>query len=121
MLRRCCARRPTADWSSSARTMVGSSSDMPATPSRRSCVACECWLAHCCDNRVMDLGLRDRACVITGASRGIGLATARGLAGEGASLLLVGRDGDALVRAAAETGGERTETLALDVTDADAG
>jgi len=59
--------------------------------------------------------------VITGASRGIGLATARGLAGEGASLLLVGRDGDALVRAAAETGGERTETLALDVTDADAG
>lgn len=69
----------------------------------------------------MELGLQDRACVITGASRGIGLATARALADEGASLLLVGRDQEALIRAAASLGSERTATLALDVTEPDAG
>jgi NAD(P)-dependent dehydrogenase (short-subunit alcohol dehydrogenase family) len=32
----------------------------------------------------MDLGLRDRVCVVTGASQGIGLAISARLAGEGA-------------------------------------
>lgn len=32
----------------------------------------------------MDLGIDGRACVVTGASRGIGLATARILSAEGA-------------------------------------
>ena len=50
----------------------------------------------------MDLGLAGRACIVTGASRGIGLATARGLAGEGARVLLVARGGDALAHAARE-------------------
>jgi 3-oxoacyl-[acyl-carrier protein] reductase len=68
----------------------------------------------------MDLGLRDRACVITGGSRGIGLATARLLAAEDARLLLVGRTEQALAAAAAQCG-DRAETLALDVTDPDAG
>jgi 3-oxoacyl-[acyl-carrier protein] reductase len=68
----------------------------------------------------MDLGLRDRACAITGASRGIGLATARLLAAEGAQTLLVGRSEQALVAAAAECG-ERAEILVADVTDPDAG
>jgi 3-oxoacyl-[acyl-carrier protein] reductase len=68
----------------------------------------------------MDLGLRDRACAITGGSRGIGLATARLLAAEDARLLLVGRSEQALAAAAAQCGG-RAETLALDVTDPDAG
>ena len=68
----------------------------------------------------MDLGLRDRACVVTGASRGIGLATARMLAAEGASVLLVARDEQAL-SAAAERCGSRAQTLALDVTSPDAG
>ncbi len=68
----------------------------------------------------MDLGLRDRACAITGGSRGIGLATARLLAAEGARLLLVGRDLEALEAAAAECDG-RAEVLAIDVTDPDAG
>jgi 3-oxoacyl-[acyl-carrier protein] reductase len=39
----------------------------------------------------MDLGLTGRACVVTGASRGIGLATARALAQEGAHVLGVAR------------------------------
>ena len=67
----------------------------------------------------MDLGLSDRACVITGGSRGIGLATARALAGEGAAVLLVGRSRDALDQAARDSGAHAT--LALDVTEPDAG
>ena len=59
--------------------------------------------------------------MITGASRGIGLATARALAAEGASLLLVGRNPEALSRAAGEGGGGRTVTLELDVSADDAG
>jgi 3-oxoacyl-[acyl-carrier protein] reductase len=74
----------------------------------------------------MDLGLRGRACVVTGASRGIGRETARLLCAEGASVLLIGRDEARLAEArgeAEEAGaglGGRAETLALDVTDADA-
>jgi 3-oxoacyl-[acyl-carrier protein] reductase len=71
----------------------------------------------------MDLGLRDRACVITGASGGIGRATAAALAGEGASVLLVGRRAEVLeevARECSEAGG-RGEPLVVDVTDVDAG
>jgi NAD(P)-dependent dehydrogenase (short-subunit alcohol dehydrogenase family) len=39
----------------------------------------------------MDLGLRDRACVVTGSTGGIGLETARLLAGEGARVVTSGR------------------------------
>jgi 3-oxoacyl-[acyl-carrier protein] reductase len=67
----------------------------------------------------MDLGIEGRACVITGASSGIGLATARALAEEGARVLLVGRREDALNAAAAALRGE-TATLAADVTEPDA-
>jgi 3-oxoacyl-[acyl-carrier protein] reductase len=68
----------------------------------------------------VDLGLRDRACVITGASRGIGLATAQLLAAEGAALLLVGRSADTLAQAAAACG-DRAEPFAIDITEPDAG
>jgi 3-oxoacyl-[acyl-carrier protein] reductase len=68
----------------------------------------------------MDLGLHGKACVVTGASKGIGLATAKLLAAEGASVLLVARSEDALREAAGECG-ERARTLAIDVTDPDAG
>jgi 3-oxoacyl-[acyl-carrier protein] reductase len=39
----------------------------------------------------MDLGLTGKTCIVTGASRGIGLATARTLADEGATVLRVAR------------------------------
>lgn len=71
----------------------------------------------------MDLGLHDRACIVTGASGGIGKATAVTLAREGAGLLLVGRRREVLeqLAAACSSAGGRAEVFALDVTDADAG
>ena len=39
----------------------------------------------------MDLGLRDRRCLVTGSTRGIGLETARMLAAEGARVVTCGR------------------------------
>ncbi|MDX6657077.1 MAG: hypothetical protein QOH62_1870 [Solirubrobacteraceae bacterium] len=65
----------------------------------------------------MDLGLNDKVCVVTGASSGIGLATARRLCEEGARVLFVARNADRLIDAAEHCGGEY---LAADVTDADA-
>jgi 3-oxoacyl-[acyl-carrier protein] reductase len=53
--------------------------------------------------------LHEKVCAITGASRGIGAATARLLAREGCRLALGGRDAAALnevVRAVSEAGGE---------------
>ncbi|HEY7604743.1 MAG TPA: SDR family oxidoreductase [Gaiellaceae bacterium] len=41
----------------------------------------------------MDLGLRDRVCVVTGSTAGIGLETARLLADEGAQVVTCGRRG----------------------------
>jgi NAD(P)-dependent dehydrogenase (short-subunit alcohol dehydrogenase family) len=41
----------------------------------------------------MDLGLRDRSCVVTGSTGGIGLETARLLAEEGARVVTCGRGG----------------------------
>jgi 3-oxoacyl-[acyl-carrier protein] reductase len=64
----------------------------------------------------MDLGLRDRVCIVTGASQGIGLAISRRLAGEGAKVLMVAR-GEERLRAAADPLG--AEWLAADVTDPD--
>jgi 3-oxoacyl-[acyl-carrier protein] reductase len=71
----------------------------------------------------VELGLRARACIVSGASRGIGRATARTLAAEGASVLLIGRDEKSLgeVARACETEGGRAEVLALDITAVDAG
>jgi 3-oxoacyl-[acyl-carrier protein] reductase len=71
----------------------------------------------------VDLGLRGRACVVTGASRGIGRATARMLCAEGADLLLVARSEQQLIEAADEcaTAGEgaggRAESLVADITE----
>jgi 3-oxoacyl-[acyl-carrier protein] reductase len=69
----------------------------------------------------MDLGLEGRTCVVTGASRGIGLDVARLLCAEGASVLLVAR-GEGLDEAAreCERSGGRAAALAVDVTAGDA-
>jgi 3-oxoacyl-[acyl-carrier protein] reductase len=52
----------------------------------------------------MDLGLRDRSYLVTGASRGLGLAVARELAAESARVTLASRDPEALAAAAAGIG-----------------
>src|SRR5262245_24683740 len=57
-----------------------------------------------------------RTAVITGASSGIGAATARALAGEGCRTVLAARRLDRLEALATEIGGEAIE---LDVTDPD--
>ncbi|CAH0243825.1 3-oxoacyl-[acyl-carrier-protein] reductase FabG [Pseudomonas sp. Bi70] len=54
----------------------------------------------------MDLGLKDRVALITGAAGGIGLATARLLAEEGVKLVLTDREQDALLQSAADLVGE---------------
>jgi 3-oxoacyl-[acyl-carrier protein] reductase len=72
----------------------------------------------------MDLGLRERTCVITGASRGIGRATALLLAAEGASILAVGRDEQRLAAVQGEcerAGARKAARLVLDITRPDAG
>ena len=73
----------------------------------------------------MDLGIAGRSCVVTGASRGIGQATARLLCEAGADVLLVARGADELAAAVARceefaTGGGGAAGLALDVTADDA-
>jgi 3-oxoacyl-[acyl-carrier protein] reductase len=75
-------------------------------------------------NRPIDLGLTDRACIVTGGSRGIGLQVARRLVGEGARVLLVGRREQALRDTVEEldpAGDRRVIMLAADVTDPHAG
>jgi NAD(P)-dependent dehydrogenase (short-subunit alcohol dehydrogenase family) len=54
--------------------------------------------------------------LVTGASRGLGLALASALAREGYTLIIDGRDADALAKAVAEIGGEVT-AIPGDVTD----
>jgi 3-oxoacyl-[acyl-carrier protein] reductase len=74
----------------------------------------------------MDLGLKGRACVVTGASRGIGRITALMLCAEGADVLLVARTESQLLEAAdecaaaGEPAGGRAESLVADITERDA-
>lgn len=50
----------------------------------------------------MDLGLTDRVALVTGSSRGLGLASARSLAAEGCRVCLCARGSEQLERAAAD-------------------
>src|SRR5918997_1498759 len=52
----------------------------------------------------MDLGLRDRVCVVTGSTAGIGLEAARLLAEEGAHVVITGRTEDRVQHAKHEVG-----------------
>jgi 3-oxoacyl-[acyl-carrier protein] reductase len=75
----------------------------------------------------VDLGLAGRTCAVTGASRGIGLETAKQLCAEGANVLLIARNEDRLAAAAEEVGaagaeaGGRAAHAALDITREEAG
>jgi 3-oxoacyl-[acyl-carrier protein] reductase len=64
----------------------------------------------------MDLGLRDRSFVVGGGARGLGRATAEVLVAEGASVLLLGRDAEAL-RSACSSLGDRASWLEGDMAD----
>jgi 3-oxoacyl-[acyl-carrier protein] reductase len=63
--------------------------------------------------------LEGRVSIVTGASRGIGLAIAKALAAEGAHVVLAARDQARLAAAVSEigAGGGRAEALSLDVAD----
>ncbi len=66
----------------------------------------------------MDLGLTDRVYVLTGASRGLGFATAQCLVADGARVVLSARDPDAVAAAAQQLGGpEHAVGLTADLAD----
>jgi 3-oxoacyl-[acyl-carrier protein] reductase len=71
----------------------------------------------------VDLGLEGKVALVTGASRGLGLATARALAREGCRLAICARGEEGLREAAAELTAAGADVLALplDITDAAAG
>ena len=69
----------------------------------------------------MDLGLHDKVAVITGSSRGLGLASARSLAAEGCRVCLSGRTASTLEHARRDVadragGDDRAAAVAADVT-----
>ena len=66
----------------------------------------------------MDLGIRGKTAIVTGASRGLGYECARALAAEGVNCLLCSRQFDGVFQAAraiAETYGTETVPIAADV------
>lgn len=70
----------------------------------------------------MDLGIRGRTAVVTGGSKGIGLACARRFAAEGCNVHIVARHADALAAARSELvkHGVSVETHALDLRQGEA-
>jgi len=76
------------------------------------------------DAKPMDLGLRDKVAIVTGSSRGLGLASARALAAEGCLVTLCGRTGatlDAAGRDVADAAGgqDRVLTVQADLAQAE--
>ena len=68
----------------------------------------------------MDLGLKGKVVMLTGASRGLGRAMASALSAEGVDLSICARGGDALAAAAADlkAAGASVLAQAADVNDA---
>ena len=62
--------------------------------------------------------LVDKVAIITGGAGGIGMAAGKRFAAEGAQVLLVDLDEQALVEACAEIGGNQVSYLVADVTSA---
>ncbi|MFE1251031.1 SDR family oxidoreductase [Streptomyces sp. NPDC058741] len=67
----------------------------------------------------MDLGLKDRVYVVTGATRGLGNATARALVEDGARVVVSGRGDEGVAEAAAALG-PNAVGVAVDNADPDA-
>ena len=65
----------------------------------------------------MDLGLEDRAFVVTAASSGLGRSAAEQLVANGARVVLVARRAEMLAEAVSRMGPDRAVALAADVTD----
>src|SRR5262245_22457692 len=67
----------------------------------------------------MDLGLKDTIVLITGGSKGIGLACARSFAAEGARVAIASRSEEHLARGAKalQEAGAKALTVAVDLTD----
>jgi 3-oxoacyl-[acyl-carrier protein] reductase len=64
----------------------------------------------------VDLGLRDRVYIVTGASAGLGFASAKALAAEGARLVISSRNEESITRAADELG-ENVVGISVDNAD----
>jgi 3-oxoacyl-[acyl-carrier protein] reductase len=67
----------------------------------------------------VDLGLRDRTYIVTGASAGLGFATAKALAAEGARLVISSRNEESITRAAAELTGLGGQVVGIPVDNAE--
>lgn len=77
------------------------------------------WLSY---HRRVDLQLRDKVAIVTGSSRGLGLASARALAAEGCFVTLCGRTRETLDAAARDVAGhaggsDRVRAVRADVSD----
>jgi NAD(P)-dependent dehydrogenase (short-subunit alcohol dehydrogenase family) len=78
------------------------------------------WNKH--NGTFMELRLKDKTAIVTGASRGIGRAIATRLAGEGARVVFAARDRNLMEQAVQEIerGGGRAAALAVDLREMDA-
>ena len=65
----------------------------------------------------MDLGLADRVYVLTGASRGLGFATAQSLVADGARVVVSARDDARVDEAVAAAGRRLAAGVVADLTD----
>ena len=87
-------------------------------PSLQLSISAAVWLGRN-DRLNMDLGLRGRQALLSGASRGLGHACAFALAREGADVTIVARKRDVLEKAGAEIAaatGVKVTTVAADIT-----